>query len=124
MVMRSYLIISFLFYLPIALYIVLVVGWQLYKNGCVYILTFFSEDEVLADKLNNLLLIGFYLINLGFALLAILIWPSVDNLAEAILAALNMFGKLCLLLGILHVNNKACIAIYAFRKHLFHYKKQ
>ena len=120
--MEKWQIISYLIYFPIAIYIIIVVGWKLYQHGRVYILTFFSKDEILTDRLNNLLLLGYYLINIGFAFLAILIWPEVSSASSAMSSALGMIGKLCLLLGILHVNNKACIVIYAYKNHLINHQ--
>jgi hypothetical protein len=55
-----------------ALYIIITVGltyWvgkTLYKNGRVFILESFHGNDQMADSVNHLLLVGFYLVNFGF----------------------------------------------------------
>ena len=56
-------------YLIISVGMTMWVGQSLHKNGRVFLLRAFKEDETLADSINHLLLVGFYLVNLGWVFL-------------------------------------------------------
>jgi hypothetical protein len=44
---------------------------SLHRNGRVFLVANFRAQEKLADSVNHLLLVGFYLINIGFVCLAL-----------------------------------------------------
>lgn len=56
-------------YLPIALFLTFYVARQLFKNGRVFMLDIFHGRAEIAIATNRLFEMGFYLLNLGFALL-------------------------------------------------------
>jgi hypothetical protein len=64
MIIRAYLI-----YLPIALLLTYYVARVLFKNGRVFLVDIFRGREEIANATNRLFEMGFYLLNLGFALL-------------------------------------------------------
>jgi hypothetical protein len=64
MIIRAYLI-----YLPIALLLTYYVARVLFKNGRVFMVDIFRGREEIANATNRLFEMGFYLLNLGFALL-------------------------------------------------------
>lgn len=55
-------------YLPITLLLTYFVAKTLFSNGRVFMLDIFRQQEEIADSTNNLFKVGFYLINIGFAL--------------------------------------------------------
>ena len=55
-------------YLPITLLLTYFVARTLFSNGRVFMLDIFHQQEEIADSTNNLFKVGFYLINIGFAL--------------------------------------------------------
>lgn len=68
--MENYrIIIGYAVYLPIAIFLTIYVSRKLFKNGKVFMLDIFKGKEAIALATNRLFEIGFYLINLGYALL-------------------------------------------------------
>lgn len=61
--------IAYLIYLPIALFLTYYVARTLFKNGKVFMLDIFHGRETIANATNRLFEMGFYLLNLGFALM-------------------------------------------------------
>lgn len=57
---------TYLIYIAISLGITVWVGRTLNKNGRVFLVANFKNNEAVADAINHLLLVGFYLINIGF----------------------------------------------------------
>ena len=57
---------TYLIYIAISLGITIWVGRTLNKNGRVFLVANFKDNEAVADAINHLLLVGFYLINIGF----------------------------------------------------------
>jgi hypothetical protein len=66
-------------YLPIALMLTFYVAKNLFKNGKVFMLDIFKGRDEIASATNNLFQLGFYLLNLGFALLILKIERTEHN---------------------------------------------
>jgi hypothetical protein len=60
------------------------VAQTLHKNGRVFLIEVFGGDEGLADSVNHLLVVGFYLINFGYVTLALKIGDEIANTQEGI----------------------------------------
>ncbi|AXG67951.1 hypothetical protein KORDIASMS9_00133 [Kordia sp. SMS9] len=98
-------IISYILYIPIIFFITIKVGWILYKSGEVFLCSIFQNDIEMTQNLNKLLLIGYYLINLGAATITITFWDTVENLPEMINTLSKILGSTIVLLALLHYNN-------------------
>lgn len=101
----NYNLISYFIYLPIIAFIMLRVGWLFYKNGEVFLMYLVPNNIQMVKNINNLLLIGYYLVNLGYAVLTISNWKLIESSIEAINTLAFTIGKIMLLLAILHYNN-------------------
>ncbi|NRA94219.1 MAG: hypothetical protein HRU26_16370 [Psychroserpens sp.] len=66
---NSKIIIGYLIYLPIVIVLTIYVSKMLFKNGKYFMLDIFKGKEDIALATNKLFEIGFYLINIGWALL-------------------------------------------------------
>ncbi|HEX5689818.1 MAG TPA: hypothetical protein VFX76_07445, partial [Roseiflexaceae bacterium] len=64
-------VITYLLYLAISIVLTVWVARTLFKNGRIFLVDVFRGDERLADSVNHLLVVGFYLINLGYISLAL-----------------------------------------------------
>jgi hypothetical protein len=95
-------------YLLGAIFLVAVVGRKLYQDGGIWLLALFDGND-LANKLNNMLLLGYILVNLGFAFYTMTAW---DHSISPILESLRKTGFNMLILGYLHFQN--VIGIYLF----------
>ena len=101
----NYNLITYTIYLPIICFIMIRIGWLFYKNGEIFLLTIFNNDITLSKSINNLLLTGYYLINIGYAIVTIAYWQPLINVLESINSLSTTIGKIILLLSILHFNN-------------------
>ena len=63
----SYILISYTRYLLLTLALTVWIARTLFSNGKVFLLDIFHGNKELANAVNNLLLVGFYLINIGYA---------------------------------------------------------
>ena len=80
------ILIGYAIYLPVALFLTLYVSKTLFKNSKVYMIDIFKGREEIAFATNKLFETGFYLLNLGFALMILqleLYKYSYQSLVEA-----------------------------------------
>jgi hypothetical protein len=98
-------VISYVVYLPVATAITVWVAQSLSRNGRVFLADVFKGDEKLADAVNHLLVVGFYLVNLGFVAL----WMKTDDNVREVRGIFNALsvklGTVLLVLGLLHLAN-------------------
>ncbi|MEM7275216.1 MAG: hypothetical protein AAF547_19210 [Actinomycetota bacterium] len=94
----------YLLYALVAVGLVVFLARTLYANGRVFLASAFEEEE-LAASVNKLLVIGFYLLNLGYALLVYQLQPSYPNLTEAFNELVLKLGILLVSLGVIHLIN-------------------
>src|SRR4030081_611058 len=62
---------TYLAYLGISVALTIWVARTLHKNGRIFLVDSFLGNEALADSVNHLLVVGFYLVNIGFVTLAL-----------------------------------------------------
>ena len=65
----NYIVIAYSIYLPVALALTIWVARTLHTNGKVFLNDIFHQQNELAASVNKLLQVGFYLINIGFAVI-------------------------------------------------------
>ena len=75
-------------YLAISIALTIWVARTLYRSGRIFLLDAFRGNEALADSVNHLLVVGFYLINIGYIALAMMIvggWKPLGALFASLL---------------------------------------
>ena len=92
-------------YLALSLGLTIWVAQTLFKNGRVFLIDVFGGNDALADSVNHLLVVGFYLINLGFVSLALKIGTPIDDARQSIEALASKMGLVLLVLGGMHFFN-------------------
>ncbi len=92
---------AYLVYLPVAIALTIFVARTLFKNGRVFMLDIFNGREEIAFATNKLFEVGFYLLNLGFALLILRINYDLDNKQIMIEALSHKIGGFSIYLGIM-----------------------
>jgi len=85
------------------------VGRTLFVNGRVFLIEACHGKEDLADAINRLLLIGFYLVNFGFVLLWLRIGRRPTTPGEWVEALSFQLGVVIVVLGVLHFINMGVI---------------
>jgi len=99
------IVFTYIAYLALAVPITLWVGSTLRRNGRVFLLDVFDGDEELAQAVNHLLVVGFYLVNLGFVSIALKTDDPVIDSQSALEALSVKVGTVVLVLGVLHLAN-------------------
>jgi hypothetical protein len=92
-------------YLVISIGITIWVARTLHKNGRVFLVDAFHGNTELADSVNHLLVVGFYLINLGYIALALKTTDSLATVRQAIELESVKIGVVLLILGAMHFFN-------------------
>ena len=101
----NHIVITYLLYLAISAGLTAWVAQTLFKNGRVFLVDVFHGDEGLADSVNHLLVVGFYLINLGYISLMLKLGYDVASARESIEALSWKVGLVLLVLGAMHFFN-------------------
>ena len=99
------IVITYLIYLPVTVMLTIWVANTLFKNGRRFLVDIFHGDESLADSVNRLLLVGFYLINIGYAVLAMKVWGEIDTNRVMIEKLSYKIGAIIIILGGMHFFN-------------------
>ncbi|MEU9418274.1 hypothetical protein [Streptomyces sp. NPDC051000] len=98
-------VIAYVIYLVISIGLTIWVARTLTRNGRVFIADVLQGNEKLADAVNHLLVVGFYLVNIGFVTLYL---RSAETITEArgLFEALSVkLGVVLLVLGVMHLGN-------------------
>src|SRR5262245_60069181 len=97
--------ITYLVYLAISGAVTVWVARVLHFRGRRFLVDRFHNDEHLADSINDLLVVGFYLINLGYVALALKYGTKPRNFSESIEFLSTKVGLVLLILGCMHFLN-------------------
>ncbi|MBT8144028.1 MAG: hypothetical protein KJO55_04960 [Gammaproteobacteria bacterium] len=92
-------------YLAISIALTIWVAHTLSTNGLPFLVDSFHGNATLARSVNHLLVVGFYLVNLGYVTLTIRRGGYPANLTEAIEILSTRVGWVLLVLGALHLFN-------------------
>jgi hypothetical protein len=96
---------TYLVYLLISLALTVWVGRTLHANGALFLVDVFGGNTELAKAVNHLLVVGFYLINLGFVSLTLRISDPPSSAQGSIESLSIKIGSVLLVLGVLHLGN-------------------
>lgn len=96
---------TYLLYLALTVGVTIWVGNTLHKNGRIFLVDAFNGHEKLADSINHLLLVGFYLINIGYVSLAMKVSDKPRDLEGAVETLSTKFGVVLFVLGAMHFFN-------------------
>lgn len=96
---------AYLAYVLISVALTVWVGRTLHKNGRAFLVDVFAEHSGLADSVNHLLVVGFYLINFGYMSLALKLAGRVTTATDAVEALSYKVGLVLVVLGGMHFFN-------------------
>ena len=105
-------------YLAISIALTVWVARTLYRSGRVFLLDAFHGNGELADSVNHLLVVGFYLINIGYIALALKTTNPLATVREAIELESTKIGVVLLILGGMHFFNMYVLARMRSRRSL------
>ena len=101
----NYFILTYCFYLVASISLTIWVARTLFKNGRTFLVDIFHGNNELADSVNKLLVVGFYLINIGYAVLSLKILGEINSYQQVIERLSYKVGAIILILGAMHFFN-------------------
>jgi len=101
----------YLLYLAISVGLTVWVATTLSRNGLVFLEEVFG-DQRLARAVNHLLVVGFYLVNLGYVTFAMRTGDAIGSTAVALESLSRKVGLVLLVLGALHLFNVFALGRY------------
>ncbi len=107
----NYIVATYALYLAISIALTVWVARTLHKNGRLFLVDAFHGNEALADSINHLLVVGFYLVNAGYVTLALKYGDKATDLQSLVEALSTKVGAVLLILGGMHFFN-----LYVFSK--------
>ncbi|MEM7432299.1 MAG: hypothetical protein AAF351_10270 [Pseudomonadota bacterium] len=96
-------------YIAFSVFITIYVSRTLSKNGLTFLIAGFKGNEDLARSTNHLLVVGFYLVNLGFVLLRMNTHATINTWEDLIVYQASGLGLVLLVLGFAHFFNMLVI---------------
>ena len=101
----SVVVVSYLVYVTLSLGLTVWVARTLHRNGRVFLVEAFHGNEHMADSVNHLLVVGFYLINVGYIALALKYGEKPADVQGAIEFLSTKVGLVLVVLGAMHFFN-------------------
>ena len=96
---------TYVSYLVVSIVVTVWVAQTLFRHGRVFLVDAFHGNEPLADSVNHLLVVGFYLINVGYVTLALKYGTKATSMVSAIESFSTKIGLVLLVLGAMHFFN-------------------
>jgi hypothetical protein len=103
--MKDLVVISYLVYIFISVVLTIWVARTLHKRGAIFLVDAFQGNAELAASVNHLLVVGFYLINIGFVSLALKTSEVISTPRAGIEMLSDKLGVVLLTLGGMHFFN-------------------
>ncbi|WP_121809369.1 hypothetical protein [Mucilaginibacter kameinonensis] len=101
----NYFILTYVIYLLVSIALTVWVARVLFKNGRIFLVDIFHGNNELADSVNKLLVVGFYLINIGYMSLALKEYGTVGSMQVVVEVLSYKVGWIILILGGMHFLN-------------------
>jgi hypothetical protein len=98
-------IIGYIIYLGLTAIIILKVGKICYTNGNVFVAQLIPNHEVLCLKINQILLLAYYLFNLGYCAITLIQWHQIQSLSQLIETIALKIAIILFSIAILHYFN-------------------
>lgn len=101
----NYNVIGYIVFFIIMFYVIGVVGWKLYICGRPFMVSNMQKEPHLVDPVNKLLLVLYYLFNLGYVAISIQSWDQLNSAVELVNLIGLKTGTVILVLGVTHYFN-------------------
>lgn len=107
----SYMVAAYLLYLLVSITLTVWVAKTLQRNGAHFLHDAFLGKERLAESVNHLLVVGFYLMNIGYVALSLKEYRTIWTVQEVIELVCTKVGWVMVVLGGMHFFN-----LYVFNR--------
>ncbi|HQV52028.1 MAG: hypothetical protein IPI00_16710 [Flavobacteriales bacterium] len=109
-------LVSYAIFFPAMVAITVVVAQVCHKHGRVWMLRIFDNETEFVDAVNNVLLVGCYIVNFGYVALVLSAWETINS-AQEMISTLGQHVALILYgLAGLHYTNITTLFIWAHSK--------
>lgn len=100
----NYNIVGYSIYIAVIFYITVFIGKKFHSHGRVFLHEILIDHSV-CEAVNNILLVAYYLLNIGNAIIMIKTWPQIESSSELFEVTSINLGQIILLLAIIHFVN-------------------
>jgi hypothetical protein len=105
---------AYIIFLILIIFIIVYVGRYFYTNGRIFIIALFNGNVMLGDHINKLLLIAYYLFNIGYSFLKLKQWQKIIDLESLFSSLAANISTLIFILALVHYFNM--LVIYLLSK--------
>lgn len=102
---ETMIVVTYIVYLLISIVLTVWVARTLHQRGAIFLVDAFHGNHELAASVNHLLVVGFYLINIGFVSLALKSDAQITTSRAAIEMLSDKLGWVLMTLGAMHFFN-------------------
>ncbi|MFB9077468.1 hypothetical protein ACFFLS_18380 [Flavobacterium procerum] len=103
---------AYFIYLSITILIIVKVGKICYKNGNVYVAELIPDHTEICQKLNQVLLMGYYLLNIGYCAMTLISWQKIISWTQLIEIISTKTAVIIFIISVLHYFNIFIITKY------------
>jgi hypothetical protein len=105
-------IIAYFIYLSITIFIILRVGKICYKNGNIYVAELIPNHADICQKINQVLLLGYYLLNIGYCAMTLISWQKIISVTQLTEIICSKAAVIIFIISVLHYLNIIIITKY------------
>ena len=105
-------IISYLIYFSITFIIIVKVGRICYNNGNIFVSQLIPNHEDLCLKINQILLVGYYLLNIGYCAMTIISWNKIETVTQLIEVITSKSAFIIITIAVMHYINIILLTNY------------
>jgi hypothetical protein len=105
-------LLGYALYLGITIYIIVVVGGICYRNGNIFVSALIPDHEELCHRTNQILLLGYYLLNIGYCAITLTDWETIRTSSELVQAIAWKTGIIVCIISAMHYANLFIITNY------------
>ena len=105
-------ILAYFIYLSITIFIILKVGKICYRNGNVYVSELIPNHADICQKINQVLLLGYYLLNIGYCAMTLISWQKIISVTQFTEIICFKTAVIIFIISLLHYANIIIITKY------------
>ena len=101
----NYNLIGYCIFILIIVFIIVVVGKICYRNGNIFVASLIPDHFDLCQQINKTLLVGYYLVNIGYAAMSLADWENIVSLSRLVEVIAFKTAVIVCILSVLHYLN-------------------
>lgn len=101
----NYNLIGYSIFITIIIFIIVVVGKICYRNGNIFVAALIPAHSALCQQINKILLVGYYLVNIGYATMTLASWETIISMPQLVEVIAIKVAIIISMLSVLHYLN-------------------